>query len=98
MINNITENGNYKSVHLTDRIMLRQCIEEVVNQTPVIDIHTHLYAPEFEKLNLYGIDELLTYHYLVAEMFRFAKVKPEQFWRLNKKERAQLVWRTLFVE
>ncbi|MBS1793187.1 MAG: glucuronate isomerase [Acidobacteria bacterium] len=83
---------------MTERAALRRCVEEVVDQTPVIDIHTHLYAPEFEGLNLYGIDELLTYHYLVAEMFRYADVRPEQFWSLTKKERAALVWRTLFVE
>lgn len=98
MIHDITENGNYKTVHLADRATLRKNIADVVNQTPIIDIHTHLYAPEFEKLNLYGIDELLTYHYLVAEMFRFANIKPEKFWQLTKTERAELVWQTLFVE
>ncbi|HRH42232.1 MAG TPA: hypothetical protein PKY82_11455 [Pyrinomonadaceae bacterium] len=98
MIHDITENGNYKTVHLADKATLRKNIADVVNQTPVIDIHTHLYAPEFEKLNLYGIDELLTYHYLVAEMFRFANIKPEKFWQLTKTERAELVWQTLFVE
>lgn len=98
MINSITENGNYKTTPLTDSATLRKLVEEVVNQTQVIDIHTHLYAPEFERLNLYGIDELLTYHYLVAEMFRFAHIKPEKFWQLTKTERAELVWQTLFVE
>lgn len=98
MKNSITNNGNYKTTQLMDRTILRQMIEEVVNQTQVIDIHTHLYAPEFEKLNLFGIDELLTYHYLVAEMFRFAEIKPEQFWQLTKQERANLIWQTLFVE
>ena len=98
MINSITENGNYKTTPLTDSATLRKLVEEVVNQTSVIDIHTHLYAPEFERLNLYGIDELLTYHYLVAEMFRFAHIKPEKFWQLTKTERAELVWQTLFVE
>lgn len=97
MINSITENGNYKTTPLTESAPLRKLVEEVVNQTTVIDIHTHLYAPEFERLNLYGIDELLTYHYLVAEMFRFAHIKPEKFWQLTKTERAELVWQTLFV-
>jgi hypothetical protein len=98
MINSITENGNNNASGLMDRAALRQSVEEIVNRTPVIDIHTHLYAPEFEKLNLYGIDELLTYHYLIAEMFRFTDITPEQFWRLNKTERAEMVWKALFVE
>jgi hypothetical protein len=98
MIKNITDNGNYNTVQLGDRALLRQSVEDIVNQTQVIDIHTHLYAPEFEQLNLYGIDELLTYHYLVAEMFRLADIKPEKFWELSKKGRAELVWQTLFVE
>jgi hypothetical protein len=98
MINSITENGNNNAAGLMDRVALRQSVEEIVNQTPVIDIHTHLYAPEFKKLNLYGIDELLTYHYLIAEMFRFTDITPEQFWRLNKTERAEMVWKALFVE
>ncbi|MBX7172190.1 MAG: hypothetical protein K1X72_14590 [Pyrinomonadaceae bacterium] len=98
MIKNITENGNYKTVHLADQTALRQIVEEVVNQTPVIDIHTHLYAPEFGKLNLFGIDEILTYHYLVAEMFRYTDIKPEKFWQLTKEQRAELIWKTLFVE
>lgn len=98
MIHDITENGNYRTTRLTERATLRQTVEEVVNQTPVIDIHTHLYAPQFGEMNLYGIDELLTYHYLVAEMFRSANVTPEKFWQLSKTEKANLVWQTLFIE
>lgn len=98
MLDKITENGNYKTVHLTDAATLRQSVKDVVNQTPVIDIHTHLFAPEFGAMNFYGIDELLTYHYLVAEMFRLAEIKPEYFWLLSKVEKANLVWQTLFIE
>src|ERR1044072_581418 len=76
---------------------LRRQVEEVVGRTPVIDLHTHLYAPEFGELGLSGIDELLTYHYLIAETFRSAHVTYEQFWRLGKTEQADLGWRTLFV-
>lgn len=86
--------GNYQA----ERSLLRQQIEETVNNTPVIDIHTHLYTPEFGEMNLYGIDELLTYHYLVAEMFRSSAVTTEHFWQLNKRKRANLVWQTLFIE
>src|SRR5215203_3187383 len=81
-----------------DRAALRRHVEDVVNRTPVIDLHTHLYAPEFGSLGLSGIDELLTYHYLVAETFRSARVSYESFWRMSRTEQADLVWRTLFVE
>src|SRR5919205_1233536 len=77
---------------------LRSRVSEVVGAAPVFDMHTHLYAPEFGGLSLSGFDELLTYHYLVAETFRSAGVGYEEFWRLPKPEQAGLVWRTLFVE
>lgn len=77
---------------------LRSSVAEVVGAVPVYDMHTHLFAPEFGGLNLSGIDELLTYHYLVAETFRSARVGYEEFWKLSKPEQADLVWRTLFVE
>ncbi|MBV8857968.1 MAG: glucuronate isomerase [Acidobacteria bacterium] len=83
---------------MNDRADLRRHVEEVVKRTPVIDLHTHLYAPEFGALSLSGIDELLTYHYLVAETFRSARISYESFWRMSRAEQADLVWRTLFVE
>ena len=49
-------------------------------------------------MNLSGIDELLTYHYLVAETFRSTRIKAECFWQMSKAEQADLVWKTLFVE
>ena len=61
-------------------------------------IHTHLFAPQFGEMNLFGIDELLTYHYLVAETFRSTDITSERFWRMNRTEQADLVWQTLFVE
>src|SRR3979490_3401083 len=73
-------------------------VEDVLANTAFIDIHTHLFAPGFGSLGLWGIDELLTYHYLEAELFRFAPIRPEQYWALNKQQRADLVWKTLFVE
>jgi hypothetical protein len=87
-----------RHARLDDASALRRHVEEVIKRTPVIDLHTHLYAPEFGDLGLSGIDELLTYHYLVAETFRSAKVSYESFWRMSRTEQADLVWRTLFVE
>jgi hypothetical protein len=83
--------------HSVESNTLRQQVTDVVQRTPVIDMHTHLFAPEFRHLNLSGIDELLTYHYLVAEVFRSCSVPPEDFWRRPKTEQADLVWTTLFV-
>jgi hypothetical protein len=90
--------NNYESeIDRSQPVELRRQVAEVVQATPVIDMHTHLFAPQFRKLNLYGIDELLTYHYLVAETFRSCVVSPEDFWRLGKAQQADLVWTTLFV-
>lgn len=77
---------------------LRRHVDEAVAATPVTDLHTHLYAPQFGELNLWGVDELLNYHYLIAELFRSSTVTPEAFWRLSKTKQADLIWRALFVE
>lgn len=87
-----------EAARLTDSSELRRQVTEIINSTPVIDIHTHLFAPAFEEMNLSGIDELLTYHYLIAETFRSTDVAPESFWLMSKTEQADLIWRTLFVE
>jgi len=34
-------------------------------------MHPHLHDPAFGELLVWGIDELLVYHYLVAEAFRY---------------------------
>jgi hypothetical protein len=73
-------------------------VEEVLSSTEFIDIHTHLFAPEFGKIGLWGIDELLTYHYLEAEFFRSSRTTPEEYWALSKREQADAIWRALFVE
>jgi hypothetical protein len=73
-------------------------VEAELAAVTVIDVHTHLFMPSLGRLGLWGIDELLTYHYLEAELFRFSEIKPVQYWGLNKKQQADLIWRTLFVE
>jgi hypothetical protein len=73
-------------------------VEDVLATTDFIDIHTHLFSPSLGSLGLWGIDELLTYHYLEAELFRFSPITPEQYWGLTKTQRADLVWKTLFVD
>lgn len=76
---------------------LAEPVREAVGRAPVLDLHTHLFAPSFGALNLSGIDELLTYHYLVAETLRAEPVTPEAFFARSKAEQADLVWAALFV-
>lgn len=78
--------------------MLRDKVKDIVNQTKITDIHTHVFPPAFGSLLLWGIDELLTYHYLVAETMRWTDMPYERFWSLSKKEQADLVWQKLFIE
>lgn len=93
-----TEGCTKVSELLTDPTELRAQVELVVNSTWVTDVHTHLFPADFNGLCLFGIDELLTYHYLTAETFRSTRVSPERFWQLSKTDQADLVWQTLFVE
>jgi hypothetical protein len=51
---------------------VRDTVTKIVNRTPAIDVHTHLFPQSHGDLLLCGIDELLTYHYLVAEYFMTA--------------------------
>jgi hypothetical protein len=77
---------------------LKGLVEQAVAGTRIDDIHTHLYAPAFGELLLWGIDELLVYHYLVAEAFRYLDVPYEQFWALPKARQAELIWEQLFLK
>jgi hypothetical protein len=79
------------------RFPIAEWIESAVSRAPVSDIHTHLYAPAFGELLLWGIDELLVYHYLVAEAFRVHSVPFEEFWTLPKTRQADLIWDQLFL-
>ncbi len=73
-------------------------IAGIVNDTPVLDVHTHIYDADFGDLLLWGIDELLTYHYLVAEVFRVAPMPYEKFWAMTKRRQADYIWKHLFIE
>jgi hypothetical protein len=77
---------------------LQSAVENVLLSTPIIDMHTHLFSPALGALGLWGIDELITYHYLEAEFFRSSSVIPEQYWSLPKRDRADAIWRALFLE
>lgn len=79
------------------RTAIHGLIERVVNTTSVVDIHTHLYDPLMDRLLLWGLDELLVYHYLAAEAFRYLEEPPETFFALSRAEQAERIWRELFV-
>jgi len=77
---------------------LRGTIDRAMARAKITDIHTHLYAPCFGDLLSWGIDELLTYHYLIAEFLRQSDLPYESFWKLSKREQADAIWRTLFID
>ncbi len=76
---------------------LARTVSAVVEKTPVLDVHTHLYSPAFGKLLLWGIDELLTYHYLICETMLHAPMPYGKFYAMPKPEQAEYIWHTLFV-
>ena len=77
---------------------MRATVERIVSSTVAADLHTHLYTPDFGPLQLWGIDELITYHYLIAEQFRYCSLTPGQFFGMSKPQQADHIWRLLFVE
>ena len=77
---------------------LRTVVADVVERTPVFDIHTHLYDPAFGELLRWGIDELLVYHYLIAEGFRQFDLPDDTFWTMTKTQQADAIWNALFIE
>ncbi|MGE3241798.1 MAG: hypothetical protein AB7G28_03480 [Pirellulales bacterium] len=97
-----------------DAPRLAELVRDAVANQPLVDVHTHLCPPTFgsplpgrggkldpDGLLLWGIDELITYHYLVCEVFRV--VPPSQmpyarFWAMSKSEQADHIWKHLFVD
>src|SRR3954469_2537848 len=97
-------------------MQLRETALKALRAQPIVDMHTHLYPPSFgtpvpnsggagnidaNGLMLWGVDELVTYHYLVAEVYRVvppSKLPYEQFWKMSKAEQADHIWKHLFVE
>ena len=57
---------------LTTATQVCEVVSNTVNDMPVIDVHTHLLPPSHGGLMLWGVNELLTYHYLVAEFLLVA--------------------------
>jgi mannitol-1-phosphate/altronate dehydrogenase len=71
---------------------------EVASVT-VVDMHTQLFPPSYGSMCLFGIDELLTNHYLVSEYFMTAgSATSDQFYELSKTEQADVIWNALFLK
>lgn len=83
---------------LIDQRQLKDVIDQELTKVRVLDLHTHLFPAAFDRLALWGIDEILTYHYLISEFFRFSDMQYDSFFRLPKVRQADLIWQTLFVE
>jgi len=81
-----------------DAQRLREIVDAAVREVKVTDVHTHLFPPSFGGLLLWGVDELVTYHYLIAETLRWVDLPYQDYWRLSKRAQADLIWRTLFLE
>ncbi len=88
---------------------LSATVHRIVADQPVTDLHTHCFAPRFghstdgtgRGLMLWGIDELVTYHYLIAEVFRVVtpdKLPYDHFWKMSQTQRADHIWKHLFVD
>lgn len=85
-------------MNTNDVASIARWVDEAVSSTTVYDLHTHLYPPSFGSLMLWGIDELLCYHYLVAETMRVSELSYEQFWAMPRQSQAEHIWQKLFIE
>jgi hypothetical protein len=83
----------------TEIASMAEAVRKAVGSTVITDIHTHLFPPSHGKLLLWGADEMLTYHYLVAELFTVAPpgLTCQKFWSLPKPKQADLVWEHVFL-
>jgi hypothetical protein len=84
---------------LNDPAAVEAAVRQAVATTTASDIHTHLFPPSHGRLLLWGVDELLTYHYLVAELFTIAprELTTEKFWSLPTPAQADLIWEHVFL-
>jgi len=84
---------------LTDVSAVASAVRDAVADVTITDVHTHLFPPSHGDLLLWGVDELLTYHYLVAELFTIAPrgLTYEKFWKMSRREQADAIWEHVFL-
>lgn len=79
--------------------MVGEVVRAALEQTAILDLHTHIYSTDFGELLLWGVDELVTYHYLIAEVCRApGGPTPSGFFAMGKREQADRIWQELFVK
>jgi hypothetical protein len=44
------------------------------------------------------LEELINYHYLIAEVFRYSRVTYREFWALDRPRQTEIIWHALFIE
>lgn len=95
------------AIEHADRTAIAEQVASALSRQPVTDMHTHVYPPTFGAspdptgLLLWGADELVTYHYLVAEVYRIVppqELPYEKFWAMTRQQQADHIWKHLFVE
>jgi len=80
------------------RSAVEKAVRDAVARARVFDLHTHLYEPRFRTLLVRGVDELITYHYLIAEATRASGLDPAKFYAMPKARQAEFIWEELFVK
>ena len=68
----------------------------IINSTPIFDLHTHLFPPKHEGYFLLGFKNLLNYHYLIAELLTAANIDASTFYSYNDEKKASIIWNELF--
>ena len=68
----------------------------IINSTPIFDLHTHLFPPKHEGFFLLGFKNLLNYHYLIAELLTATNIDASTFYSYNDEKKASLIWNELF--
>jgi len=83
----------------SDKTEVERIVRNAVAEVQVVDVHTHLFPASHGDLLLWGVDELMTYHYLVAEYFMVRPLadSPAEFYKLSKTDQADLIFSELFV-
>ena len=83
----LTDQDRSSGTALTRLEDVRGETARIVADTAIFDMHTHLFPPAFGGLSRWGIDNLLTYHYLVAEVMRATDVSPQHSGRCHSRRR-----------
>ena len=71
-------------------------LHNIINSTPIFDLHTHLFPPKHEGYFLIGFKNLLNYHYLIAELLTATNIDASTFYSYNDEKKASLIWNELF--